>query len=232
MNHESASKNDKLNKIGLYSAILSAICWVIYILGGTGNPGLRTIEEPQLFFQAIQDSRATILLYGWGGVLGTLFAVPYILAIYSSIKKKTSVGIVVMGISLIGIVLALIGFMKPLTLVYLIAPLGMNAGVGILKTMQIAVLIMGEAVEVSWFIGSFLVFGLGIGMLALYALKYSIGSKLINYIGIIGGLSGVVWLAIFFPFLENAGVLLRITNITSILVWSIGLMISLVRSKV
>ena len=92
--------------------------------------------------------------------------IPYLVAFYTSIKEKSSLSLIVLVISLIGIVLAMIGFMKPLTLVYLISPIGLNTSPESVKTVQIAVLVMGEVVEVGWFIGSFLVFGLGIGLFA------------------------------------------------------------------
>ncbi|MGL1890885.1 MAG: hypothetical protein OCD02_04625 [Spirochaetaceae bacterium] len=224
------TSNKNLYKIGLYSAILSAVCWILFILGSTGNPGLRSIENPRLFFKAIEDSRTAFLMYGWGGVFGTLFTVPYILVFYSSLKKKTSIALLILVVSIIGVVLAVIGFAKPLTIVYLIAPLGIEVNTEILQQMRTAVLIMGEAVEVNWFIGSFLVFGLGTLLFAINAFRFSIGSKWINGIGIVGGLSGIIWLAIFFPFLESVGVYLRLINISAILIWSIGLTASLSRS--
>jgi len=221
----------KLYKVGLFSAVLSAICWIIYILGATGNPDLRVMEDPETFFHAIQNARISFLMYGWGGVLGTLLVIPYLVAIYTSIKEKTPFGLIVLVISLVGIVLAMIGFMKPLTLVYLISPIGLDANPEFIKTMQIAVLVMGEVVEVGWFIGSFLVFGLGIGLFAFLALRLSIGPNWINVIGMIGGISGVIWLAIFFPFLETFGTLLRLFNILTIFIWSIGLSVALTRLK-
>jgi hypothetical protein len=221
----------KLYKVGLFSAVLSAICWMIYIWGGTGNPDLRIIEDPETFFHAIQNARISYLMYGWGGIFGTLLVIPYLVAFYTSVKEKSSLGLIVLVISLVGIVLAMIGFMKPLTLVYLIRPIGLNADPEFVKTMQIAVLVMGEVVEVGWFIGSFLVFGLGIGLFAFLALKLSIGPKWINVIGTIGGISGVIWLAIFFPFLETFGTLLRLFNILTIFIWSIGLSAALTRLK-
>ncbi len=221
----------QLYKLGLYAAILSTICWIIYILGSTGTPGLRNIEAPKDFFLALQKSRIPFLMYGWGGVLGTLFVIPYLLSFYTLLKEKSELSLIILVISLVGVVFATIGFMKPLTLTYLIAPLGINIDPELEKTMQVLVLVMGEAFEVSWFIGSFMVFGLGIGLFAFSAWRQSIGSKWINFIGMLGGISGIIWLAIFFPFLESVGVIFRLVNILSIFIWSIGLSISLTRLK-
>ena len=84
----------------------------------------------------------------------------------------------------------------------------------------------GYAFEVPWFLGSFLTYGLGAGLLSLHALRAKVGPK---WVGIVGGISGIIWLREFLPFLLPLTTIGSLINIVTISIWCIGLSTSLVR---
>lgn len=218
-------------KVALIAAILSAVSWIFFILGQTSRPALSDISDPLQFFQSIQDTRLVWIMYGWGGVFGTLLSIPYIIAFYNAMKD-TGPGILMsMVIALIGATLAVFGFFSPLTTLYYYLPVGLVANPESLPVFKVAAEVAVQVFEAPWFVGSFLIFGLGFGLIAYFGLRTSTGPKWLNVVGILAGLTGIIWLENYLPFLEPIGVILRLSNILLIFVWSIGLSTALVRQK-
>jgi len=223
--------NKGFYKLALMAAILSAVSWIVFILGSMSKPALSEISDPLKFFQAIQDSRVAWLMYGWGGVFGTLLSIPYIIAFYNEMKDSGPEILLSMIVSVIGATLATFGFFSPLTSLYYYLPVGLVANPEYLPIFKVAADVAVEVYEAPWFVGSFLIFGLGFGLLSYFALRTSTGPKWLNIVGILAGLTGIIWLENYLPFLEPIGVILRLSNILLIFVWSIGLSASLVRQK-
>jgi len=221
------SARSHLYSAALISAIFSAIGWVAFIMGNMGLPALSEISDPLLFFQTIQDTKSVWLMYGWGGIFGTLFSVPFIVAFYHSMKDSEPMALVSTVFALMGAVLTSFGFMKPLTVIYQYVPIGLEASSEALPAIKTAAVVALEVFEVPWALGSFLLFGLGFGLLAYYALRTSTGPKRVNLVGIVAGLTGIVWLTPYISVLESIAVILRIVNILTIMIWSIGLSFAL-----
>ena len=80
--------NKSLYKVGLAAAILSTIGWLAFI--AAGNPDYSEISGRELFL-AWQGNRFGWLLYGWGGVFGALFSIPYFLSFHYALKNTGSV---------------------------------------------------------------------------------------------------------------------------------------------
>ena len=229
---EKIMSNKHLYRVALVAAILSAASWFAFVFGQMSLPNLSAINGSLQYFQTIQDTRAIFILYGWGGVFGTLLCVPYLLAFYTAIKESAAefpMILLSLIIALIGLLLATIGFFKPLTLIYSYLPMASEAGPEALPMVRTAASVAVEVLELPWNVGSFLAFGLGIGLIAYYALRTATGPKWLNWVGIIGGLTGIVWLTVYLPFLEPISILLRVLNILTIMVWSIGLSFALAR---
>jgi hypothetical protein len=220
-----------LYKVALVAAILSAVSWIIFILGGMSSPELSEISDPQQFFKTIQDTKLVWIMYGWGGIFGTLLSIPYIIAFYYAIKDTAPMILLAMTFALVGAVLTIFGFFSPLTTVYFYLPLGLVTNPELLPIFKAAAEVAVQVFEVPWALGSFLIFGLGYGLIAYYGLRTSTGPKWLNIVGILAGLTGIVWLAVFLPFLQPMGIILRLLNILLIFVWSIGLSTALVRQK-
>jgi len=218
-------------KAALVAAILSAVSWIVYIVGGMSLPAMSEISDPLQFFQTIQDTRPAWLMYGWSGIFGTLLSIPYIIAFYYAMKDNGPVILLSMIIALIGAALTIFGFFSPLTLVYFYVPLGLEASPESLPLFKAAAQVAVEVFEMPWLFGSFLIFGFGFALIAYYGWRTSTGPKWLNVVGMLAGLAGVVWLETFLPFLQPIGVILRLSNILLIFVWSIGLSIVLVRQK-
>jgi len=221
-------KNGSLYKVGLVAAIFSTVGWVVYILGSASLPDVSALDGRQ-FFQAFQDARVTYLLYSWGGVFGALLTIPYVLAIHAATGEEVGVRSLVSTTAVIGAVLTALGFMKTLTTVYLVVPAALEASADQLPMMQIAARFAGDMFEVPWFFGSFLAYGIGIGLLAVHALRSAKGPKWVNIVGVVGGISGIIWLRPFLPFLMPLTTPGSLVNILTVTVWCIGLSAALVR---
>jgi hypothetical protein len=219
----------RLYEAALIAAILSAVSWIFFILGGMSKPALSEITDPARFFHTIQDTRAVWFMYGWGGVFGTLLSVVYIVAFYQAMKDTSPMILLFMVAALVGAVLTTFGFFSPLTTVYYYLPLGLAATPESLPIIKATVEIVVEVFEVPWAVGSFLIFGLGFGTMAFDGFRTSTGPKWLSVIGMLAGLTGVVWLTVYLPFLEPVSVILRMSNILLIFIWSIGVSASLVR---
>jgi hypothetical protein len=119
-----------------------------------------------------------------------------------------------------------------LALVYFHLPLSLEARPEDLPFLKLTTEVSLELYESPWFLGSFLMFGLGFGLIAYYGWRTATGPKWLNGVGIVAGLSGLVWLAPFLPpFLGPLTGFLIPLNILTVMVWSIGLSIVLVRQR-
>jgi len=222
--------NKDLYRASLIAAILSAVSWFAFVYGQINLPALSEIDDPLQFFQAIQDARTPFVLYGWGGTLGTLLAVPYLLAFYAVLKDKAPLVSMPIIYAFIGVTLTVLGFFKPLTALYTYVPMGLAADPEALPFLKTASSVSIELYELPWNVGSFLLFGLGIGLIAYYAWRTATGPAWLNWVGIISGIAGITWLAAYLPFLGGTlRIILIVVNILALMVWSIGLSLVLAR---
>ena len=232
INHGDNMNNNKLYKFALISAVISTIGWVAYIVGATGTPDLSAAETGQQFFQAMLAAKSTYLIYGWGGVFGALLSIPYVIAFYEAVKTAGSIRLVVVASAVIGAVMTAIGFLSnTISVAYFMLPDAIEAGAEQLDMMRIALNFATDASEGVWWVGSFLLYGIGTWMFAWYALKHTSTAKWINYVGLVGGLSGIIWLRHFLPFLKPLILPLSLVNILAISIWSIAFSVSSIRSE-
>jgi len=220
--------NKSMYKVGLVAAILSALGWIAFILAG--NPDYSNLSGLELF-QAYQGNRFGWLLYGWGGVFGALLSIPYFLSFHYALKDSGPVRSLATTAAVIGSVLAAFGFFGTLTMVYAWVPAALEASPDALPMIEIAAKYASGLFEVPWWIGSFLAYGLGVGLFAYHSLRTAAGPKWLNVLGLIGGLTGIIWLRYFFPVLYQWEFIGSILNILMIFIWSIGLSASLLRTE-
>lgn len=219
-----------LYRIAVISALLSAVSWIFYVIGSSGLPDLSVISDPLGNFLALQESWGAYMMYSWGGVLGTLLCIPYLFAFTIAMQDRGPVIWLVMITALVGAVFTVFGFFSPLTAMYIYLPHALEASADQLQVLKIASEVSGSVFEAPWFLGSFLIFGLGSGLLAYYGLRTATGPRWLSLVGIIGGLTGVVWLNLFLAFLRPISTILIILNILTIFIWSIGLSFALMRA--
>lgn len=221
--------NKILYRIGLIGATLATVSWAVFVYAQMSLPATSGIDDPQQFFLTIQEARTQFLLYGWSGVLGILFGLPYLFAFSKAIVEKEPMIQLSLYFVLIGSTLAVFGFFKPLTLVYEYVPMAMVTNPEMLPFLKTAVTASSEVMELPWNLGSLLLFGLGTGLFALHAWRVNVGPKWVNASGIIGGLAGIIWLQAYIPLLVPVATILIALNILAITIWAIGLSVSLVR---
>jgi len=224
--------NRSLHLTGFVFSLLTAIGWILFIAGSMGssqgdNAGLVAN------YLARADS-TSILLYTWGGVLGSLSVIPVFLSFYQGFRQETgSVLIVPVTFGLIGVAFLTMGFMVDTgSMIYYFGPaVAASAGANAEAVAQAAQLAQ-DSIEVTWAIGSFLGYGGAVLWMALLFLKKSSSSQWLNWTGIIGGLAGFVWLLRFVPISapQSIGFILLFLNIILTMVWLIGLSFKLART--
>ena len=133
--------------------------------------------------------------------------------------------------ALVGAVFTVFGFFDPLTAMYIHLPHALEANPEQLQVIRIASDVTNSVFEAPWFLGSFLIFGLGFGLLSYHGLRSATSPRWVNAFGIFGGLTGIVWLNHFLAFIRPFSTILIILNILAIFIWSIGLSFALMRAK-
>ena len=220
--------NIGIYRTGLIAAIVSTLGWLAFI--AAGNPDYSDLSGRE-FFQAWQDQRFGWLLYGWGGVFGALLSIPYFQAFQHALRDKVPASSVTATIAIIGCVLTAFGFFAALVMVYAWVPAALEASPEALPTIEITTQYASDLFEVPWWIGSFMAYCLGVGLLAYHALRTGTGPKWINVVGILGGLAGIIWLRYFFPALYAWELIGSLINILAVTVWAIGLSAAVLRAE-
>lgn len=215
-------------RIGLAAAILSTLGWVAFVLAG--NPSYPGLSGRELF-QAWQNDRIGWLMYGWGGVFGALLSIPYFQVFRDALKDKVPASSVATTTAIIGCVLTAYGFFAALVMIYAWVPAALEASPESLPMIGIITEYAADVFEVPWWIGSFMVYCLGVGIIAYYALRTGIGPIWVNIVGIVGGLSGIIWLRYFFRALYAIELIGSLVNILAVTVWAIGLAVALLRAE-
>ena len=62
-----------------------------------------------------------------------------------------------------------------------------------------------DVIEFTWDFSSFLAYGFALVWIVLLLIRPAVSLNLLNYIGLIGGIAGFIWLADFLPFTLPAG---------------------------
>ena len=215
-------------KIGLAAAILSTLGWVAFILAG--NPSYPGLSGRELF-QAWQNDRIGWLMYGWGGVFGAMLSIPYFQVFRDALKDKVPASSMVTTTAIIGSVLTAYGFFAALVMIYAWVPAALDASPETLPMIGVVTEYAADVFEVPWWIGSFMVYCLGVGLMAYYALRTDTGPKWVNIVGIVGGLAGIIWLRYFFRALYAFELIGSLINILAVTVWAIGLAVALLRAE-
>ncbi len=221
-----------LYQTGVVFAVLTAVGWILFVVGSLSFPQVEEAGAVESYL-ARADSSA-VLLYTWGGVLGSLSAIPVFLAFFQGFRRETgSVLAVPVTFAIVGVAFLTMGFMVDTgSLIYYFGPVvegaeGQDAAL-IVKAAQLA----QDSIEVTWAIGSFLAYGGSIVWMAILLLRASGAPRWMNWVGITAGLAGFVWLVRFVPVSvpQSAGIILLFANIVLSLVWLVGLAIILARA--
>jgi hypothetical protein len=223
--------NKGLYKTGLVFAVLTALSWILFVIGNFGSSSTAGgIVEAYI----ARSESASLLMYTWGGIFGSLFVVPVFLAFFQGFRHEVgSVLAVPVAFAILGVVFLTMGFMVDTgSMIYYFGPAVAAAESAdatlIVKAGQLA----QDSIEVTWAIGSFLAYGGSIVWMAILLLRSERVSRWVNWVGILGGLAGFVWLVRFVPVPapQSIGFILLFLNIIFSIVWLVGLSLVLTKS--
>ncbi|MCB0123628.1 MAG: hypothetical protein KDE58_15355 [Caldilineaceae bacterium] len=213
-----------LYRVGLLCAILSTVGWLTYIYGSISASSFGLSDSPADLIVRIDHTQLRFydLLYGWGGVLGALATIPYIIAFSYAARDAGAILVVPAVLAVIGAGLTAYAFLSGALnahYVYATTLRELNGAEQLAYATAVAAAL--DSVEAVWFFASFLAYGLGMGWFALLALQSAAIPRWLSWIGVVGGVTGVSWLFLFIPI--PYVVLLRMVNIVVLIVWSIGM---------
>ncbi len=223
--------NKGLYKTGLIFAVLTALSWFLFVMGNFGSSGSAGgIVEAYI----ARSESSSILMYTWGGIFGSLFVVPVFLSFFQGFRRETgSVLSVPVAFAILGVVFLTMGFMVDTgSMIYYFGPAAAAAEGADAELIVKAAQLAQDSIEVTWAIGSFLAYGGSIVWMAILFLKSEQVAKWINWVGILGGLAGFVWLIRFLPISapQSIGFVLLFLNIILSILWLVGISITLNRS--
>lgn len=213
-----------LYRIGLLCAVLSTAGWLLYVYGSTNASSFGFTDSPTDFIARIDHEQVRFydLLYGWGGVLGALATIPYIIAFFYATHDVGATRIIPVVLVIVGAVLTALAFFGgALNGHYIFAPALRELNGAEQLAYATAVSAVLNSVEAVWFFASFLAYGLGMAWFALLALRSPVIPKWLSWLGVVGGVAGISWLFLFVPI--PFVVIWRILNILTLIVWSIGM---------
>ena len=95
--------------------------------------------------------------------------------------------------------------------------------------MVLAAKLAQDSIETTWVIGSFLAYGGPFVWLAILLFRSNRVPAWLNWIGIVGGLGGFVWITNFVP-VPPIGPIPLLLNIVLCMAWLIGVSLILVRT--
>jgi hypothetical protein len=90
-----------------------------------------------------------------------------------------------------------------------------------------------DSIEVTWFIGSFMAYGAAVIWMAVLMLRSAKAPRWLNWVGIIAGLAGFIWLRLFIP-IPMPQILFLVLILINVFVgmgWMVGLTFILARAN-
>lgn len=213
--------------IAMISAILSTLFWILYVLTAASTPILPELSEPVARLEALREVKTAYLSYGWAGTLGAFLTIPYMFGIVHSMNNAGPQRWIALIVGIVGAVLTGVAFLSvSLSLIYYLLPAADSSPELALQfVVAIETTLRGQ--EATWFFGSFLAYGLAVTWISFDALRTKMGPAWVNWVGIAGGIAGVIWLRAFLEVLMPFATIGSILNIVLLSIWAIGLTIAM-----
>ncbi len=226
--------NKELYRTGIIFTVLGTLSWVVWVASLFMQPEAAALGDAEGYVTSANS--IGMLLYTWGGILGSLLFIPAFLTFYAGFQRSVgSVLIVPIVFGLIGTGLITLGFAVDTgSLIYVFGPKVAEA-TGADATLLATIGQMAQDnIEFTWGIGSFLEFGGPVVWIAWLLRRNKDLARWIHWAGIIGGLAGFVWIVGYVPVLRDVvpssvGFILLFVNVIVVIVWFIALGVSLMR---
>ena len=220
-----------LFQTGLVFAILMSISWILFVACLMNSPDTSGLDEAGQYL-AFSTENGSAMLYLWGGLLGSLFTIPVYLVVYKGFGRVSPTLIIPVVFGIVGAALLALSYMvDPGSQGYTFGPRIAEANTSEAANLVLMATYAQDSIEFTWDFSSFLAYGLALIWIPLLLLRSTNSSKFLNYIGIIGGLAGLVWLFDLLPFTPPSGFgfILVAVNILAVIVWMIGITVQLVK---
>jgi len=208
--------------LALLSAIASNAAWLIYAVSSGAQPPAPELADTAGQVAALTAGRGVSLTYGWSGTFGALLTIPYFFAMVWACDALGPQRWLAFMTGMVGAFMTALAFMAvSLSPVYFALPI-VQASPDAAAAGVVALKIAQSSFDAPWFIGSFLAYGLATFWIALGLLKSRIGPAWLQWLGMAGGVVGLIWLRHFVPVLMPVAALGSIINIVLIIIWSLG----------
>ena len=225
-------RNLTFSSFGAVCSFVSTAAWIAYVAALPAVTGAAAAGDIVERYRALERVRFALGVVSWGGLWGALLAIPAVFAFYRAFRKEDDLLRVPLIASLIGLsFLTLSHTAIRLTLLYYFAPAVLEA-----RSEALPILIkIGDAL--SWvlsqleFVGSFLAYGLGVGLFGLLTLRQKGIPRPVSVLGIVCGAFGLLWLAGYFPFELPAWLaIIPYANIAAALIWYVAMAVILLKA--
>jgi hypothetical protein len=227
---ENSMSNKGLYQTGFVFAILTTLSWLVFVVGSITSGDGSSLEG----WLALGNSTAGFL-YNWGGTFGSLLAIPVFLALYTGFRQEIGVVLrIPVAFALVGSAYLAMGFMVDAgSGIYIFRPIVAEASGDEAIDLWRAARLAQDSIEVTWFIGSFMAYGAAVVWMAVLMLRSAKAPRWLNWVGIIAGLAGFIWLRLFIP-IPMPQILFLVLILINVFVgmgWMVGLTFILARAN-
>ena len=190
------------NKTVAISAILSAILYGLSIIGLQVYISA-DLHDMDAFASNIVDNKQLMLMYGWPGIIATMFILPLVYQLTVKNESNRHLARVVAVITGFGLFLVILAYLIHLALVYFHAPIYLSSA----EELQPALATMIETTigvqDMMWIGGDVMAFG---GIAALLVLRIKANNVVwVNVLGIASGILAAFGSFSFIPEYKSIG---------------------------
>ena len=218
---------------GSVSSFASVAAWIAYVIALPAVMGAAAAVDIVERFRALEGIRFAFATVSWGGLWGALLGIPAFWAFYKFSQREDGLLRIPLMAAVVGMgFLTLSHTAIRLSLLYYFGPAVLDARPEALPILIKIGDAMGWILSQLEFFGSFLAYGIGIGLFGLLTLRRSGIPRTISILGMVCGVTGISWMMGYFPFhLPGWLSILPYLNIALALIWYVAMGVILLVSR-